>query len=75
MKKALLSALKIVVTVGLIFWLVERVDWQGVLVELKEISYPLLFFYVIFQLLGNVISAKKWQTIARFKGLSFSLKE
>ncbi|OIP60304.1 MAG: hypothetical protein AUK19_00260 [Candidatus Moranbacteria bacterium CG2_30_45_14] len=75
MKKALLLALKIVVTVGLIFWLVERVDWQGVLVELKEISYPLLFFYVIFQLLGNVISAKKWQTIARFKGLSFSLKE
>jgi len=75
MKKALLLALKIVVTVGLIFWLVERVDWGRVLVKLAEVSWPLLFLYIVFQLTGNVISAKKWQVIALFKGLTFSLKE
>ncbi len=75
MKKALLLALKIIVTVGLIFWLIERVDWGSVLAKLTEVSWPLLFLYIVFQLSGNLISAKKWQIIARFKGLTFSLKE
>ncbi len=75
MKKQFLFLLKIAVTILLILWLIGRVDWQSVLVELKEVSFPLLFLYIFFQLLGNVISAKKWQTIAHFKGLSFSLKE
>ncbi|MDD2766395.1 MAG: lysylphosphatidylglycerol synthase transmembrane domain-containing protein [Candidatus Moranbacteria bacterium] len=75
MKKRLLFVLKIVVTVGLIFWLIERVDWTSVLVKLREVSVPLLLLYVIFQLSGNLISAKKWQVIARFKGLTLSLKE
>lgn len=75
MKKTLLFTLKIIVSVGLILWLIERVDWGSVLVKLMTVSWPLLFLYVVFQLFGNVISAKKWQTIAQFKGLTFSLKE
>jgi len=75
MKKRLLFALKVIVTAGLIFWLVERVDWGSVLIKLMTVSWPLLFLYVVFQLLGNVISAKKWQIIAQFRGLTFSLKE
>lgn len=75
MKKALLLALKIIVSIGLILWLIERVDWGSVLVKLTTISWPLLFLYVVLQLSGNLISAKKWQVIARFKGLVFSLKE
>ncbi|MFZ2187728.1 MAG: lysylphosphatidylglycerol synthase transmembrane domain-containing protein [Candidatus Moraniibacteriota bacterium] len=75
MRKKLLTAGKILITFGLVFWLIERVDWGSVLVKLTAISWPLLFLYVVFQLLGNVVSAKKWQTIARFKTLHFSLKE
>lgn len=75
MKKRLLFVLKIVVTVGLIVWLVERVDWPSVLVKLREVSMPLLLLYVIFQLSGNLISSQKWRVIARFKGLTFSLRE
>lgn len=75
MKKVLLLALKIIVTVGLVFWLIERVDWGSVLTKLVTVSWPLLILYIIFQLLGNVVSAKKWQTIAHFKELHFSLQE
>lgn len=75
MKKTFLTLGKVIVTVVLIFWLIERVDWGVVGTELSEVSIGLLFLYVVFQLMGNVISAKKWQLIASYKGLSFSLKE
>lgn len=75
MKKNLLTFGKVLVTIGLVYWLIERVDWAGVRQELSEVSYALLFLYVVFQLTGNVISARKWQIIASYKELHFSLKE
>lgn len=75
MKKNLLMLGKIVVTVGLVYWLIERVDWNSVRTELAEVSWLLLGLYVVFQLTGNVISARKWQIIAEYKGLHFTLKE
>ncbi len=75
MNKNLLTLGKVVVTLGLVYWLIVRVDWVGVRHELSEVSYTLLFLYVVFQLTGNVISARKWQIIASYKELHFSLKE
>ncbi len=75
MKKKFFLVLKLVVTAGLVFWLIERVDWSSVGKELSGVSIGLLFLYVVFQLAGNLISAKKWQLIASYKGLHFTLKE
>jgi uncharacterized protein (TIRG00374 family) len=75
MNKNLLTLGKVVVTLGLVYWLIVRVDWVGVRHELSEVSYALLFLYVVFQLTGNIISARKWQIIASYKELHFSLKE
>ncbi len=75
MNKNLLTLGKVAVTLGLVYWLIVRVDWVGVRHELSEVSYMLLFLYVVFQLTGNVISARKWQIIASYKELHFSLKE
>ena len=75
MKKTFLTLGKVIVTVALVFWLIERVDWGVVGKELSEVSLGLLFLYVVFQLMGNVISAKKWQLIASYKGLHFTLRE
>ncbi len=75
MNKNLLTLGKVVVTLGLVYWLIVRVDWVGVRHELSEVSYTLLFLYVVFQLTGNIISARKWQIIASYKELHFSLKE
>lgn len=75
MQKKLWTLGKIAVTLTLVFWLIERVDWGVVRHELSEVSLSLLFLYVVFQLSGNLISARKWQVIAEYKGLAFSLKE
>ncbi len=75
MKKTLLTLGKVVVTVVLVYWLVKQVDWRVVQTELTGVSWWLLGLYVVFQLTGNLISARKWQIIAEYKGLSFTLKE
>lgn len=75
MKKALFLGTKIIISVALIVWLIEQVDWQGVSRQLYSISLPFLFLYVFFQLVGNVISARKWQVIANFKDLHFTVRE
>lgn len=77
MKKKILFAVKIVVGVGLVFWLVEKVNWTVVLEELREVSPVFIFLYIILQLSGNLISARKWQVIAEHKHqeLHFTLKQ
>lgn len=75
MRKNLLNLGKVAVTLALVFWLIDRVDWGGVRVELAQVSWPLLVLYVVFQLTGNLISARKWQIIASYKELHFTLKE
>lgn len=75
MKKKFIFWLKVVLSIGLIFWLVKRVDWKSVSLMFSTISWPLLFLYVVLQLSANAVSAKKWQTIARFKGITLSLKD
>ncbi len=75
MRKNLWTLGKVVVTLALVFWLIERVDWAGVRTELAGVSWLFLVLYVVFQLTGNLISAKKWQIIASYKELHFTLKE
>jgi uncharacterized protein (TIRG00374 family) len=68
---------KLGVGVGLIFWLVEKVSWGVVLEKLRDISPIFIVLYIVFQLIGNLISAKKWQIIASHKHqkLIFTVKE
>ncbi|MEK9151117.1 MAG: lysylphosphatidylglycerol synthase transmembrane domain-containing protein [Patescibacteria group bacterium] len=75
MKKAVFFSIKVIISGGLILWLIERVDWATVGARLYDVSIPLLFLYIFFQLLGNLISARKWQIIASFKELRFTVKE
>lgn len=67
--------LKIGVTALLVWWLVRSVDWGSVVTLLSGMSLPLIGAYCLLQLLGNLISAWKWQVIARAQGFSFSLRE
>lgn len=75
MKKNLITIGKVAVTLALVFWLIERVEWSVVKTELLEVSWALLFVYVLLQVLGNIISVSNWRNIALYKGLSFGLKE
>ena len=68
---------KIGIGAGLIFWLIEKVNWAVVLEELHEVSPFFILAYIALQLSGNLISARKWQVIAEHKHqeLQFTLKE
>lgn len=74
-KKTLITCVKIIISAALIYWLFKRVDWKQMWEQLHNVSWAFLAAYVIFQILGNIISAKKWQIIAGFKELHFTLKE
>lgn len=73
MKKRFFWILKLAITVFLITWLVERVDWKVVFHLVQGLSVPLLLLYVGFQLAGTLISARKWQYLSQIQGFSFSL--
>jgi uncharacterized protein (TIRG00374 family) len=74
-KRKPLFLLKVVVAAALIVLLIRKVDWIRVEGELRMISWSLLFLYAALQLVGVAISAKKWQVIAAFKKLRFTLKD
>ncbi|MEI9966994.1 MAG: hypothetical protein WDN67_05245 [Candidatus Moraniibacteriota bacterium] len=40
-----------------------------------HLSWPFLGLYILFQLLGNLLSVYKWRIIARSKKLDFTLKD
>lgn len=75
MKKTLLTLAKLAVSVALVLWLIERVDWPTVGEHLLGVSWWLLVLYVALQLTGNLISVSNWRNIAGYKGLSFSMKD
>lgn len=67
--------LKIVVSATLIYWLVGRVDWHIVGDIVAHASLALILVYIILQITGNIISAAKWQYLARIQGFTFSVKD
>lgn len=69
------TPLKIAVTLVLVGWLVNVVDWPSVGRIIAEASAPLILAYCLIQIAGNVISAAKWRWLALLQGFRFSLSE
>lgn len=67
--------LKITVSGVLVYWLVGRVDWHAVGDIVAHASLALILVYIILQVTGNIISAAKWQYLARIQGFNFSVKD
>ncbi len=67
--------LKIAVATLLVAWLIERVEWHMVGEIVVQASPLLILGYIGLQLMGNIISAAKWQYLARIQGFTFSLKD
>lgn len=69
------TLLKIGVSGILVYWLIRHVDWRTVGDIAAHVSLPLILVYVGLQLVGNIISAAKWQYLARIQGFEFSVKD
>ncbi len=74
-KKILWTLGKGSITLVLVLWLIKQVDWAVVGEKLSQVSWALLFLYILLQLLGNLISVSNWRNIAQYKGLSFQIKD
>jgi hypothetical protein len=61
-------AIKTGISFLFIAWLVYKVKWGSVWENVRHMQLNYLLWYVVFVLLGMLVSAKKWQFIARFKG-------
>lgn len=72
-KKKFLNLLKIALSLGLVFWLFQKLDWSFVLEEVQNINVLYIFLFVILQLIAMTLSAKKWQAIAAFQDIHFTV--
>lgn len=70
LRKQLLFFLKLLVSIGFVVWLVWRINWGDVFSRILEIDLPYLVLYIALLLFGIMISARKWQIIAKAKGFS-----
>lgn len=75
MKKILFIIVKVIVSLVLVYWLIQKVDWRQMWLQIYNVSWTFLLAYIVFQLVGNFISARKWQIIASFKELHFTARE
>lgn len=73
MKKYLKFLAKLAVSVGFLAWIILKTDWTQVLFYIQEISIWKLAIYIVFILLGMVISSYKWKILAEFKNIRLSL--
>jgi glycosyltransferase 2 family protein len=69
LNKELKLAIKIIITLGFITWVIFKVDWIQVLFYLQSITFWKLTLYVVFIIIGIGISSYKWRLLAKFKGI------
>lgn len=75
MNKKTKSLLKIVFSVALLTWIFWKLDWSFIAEELKTLNSAYLLLFLLCQLGAMLLSVKKWQGIARYQHLNFSLWE
>lgn len=59
--------LKLVIMVVLVFLLIQKINWLEVWGYLRDMNGGFILLFVFFYLGGILISAKKWQVLAKFK--------
>ena len=72
-KKYLKFALKLLVSLIFVAWLVLKIDWKSVLLYTEHISLLQIIMYVAVLIFGMVISAYKWRILAEEKKFNLPL--
>lgn len=75
MRKKGLNLLKVLISLALVYWLVQKLDWSLVVEEVQNINLFYILFFLFLQLLAMTLSTKKWQVIADFQDIHFTLWE
>jgi len=72
-KKIFKFILKLAVSAGFLGWVIFRVNWNDVWFYVSQVKIWQLALYLAVVLLGMVISAYKWQMLARYKKFNLPL--
>lgn len=75
MKKKSLNILKVVISFALVYWLIQKLDWGLVFDELARIKIGYVVLFIALQLVAIGLSSKKWQVIAGFQDIHFTVWE
>ncbi len=74
-KKIVLFVLKLLVSGGLLAWLIVKVNWADVWSQLERLSLRQILLYIAVLLVGMTVSSYKWKTLAGFKGLQITVAD
>ena len=61
------TGLKILTSSFLVFLLIIKINWVEVWGHISNANIYLIVWYIMFYVLGLIVSARKWQVLARFK--------
>lgn len=64
---------KVAISLGFIFYIIFKVNWNDVLEGVKKVSWWQAILYVVVLLLGMMISSYKWKILADCKKFKLSL--
>lgn len=71
-KKIIKFFIKLLVSLVFVAWLVLKIEWNEVLLNVQRISLWQIFLYLTILLASMAISVYKWKILAEFKGFEFS---
>lgn len=74
-KKRVKFVVKLAVSLAFIFWIFFKVDWREVYLYVREIKIWQVVAYLIFYFAGVLVSAYKWQILAKGKRMIFPLRD
>ncbi|MEF3691988.1 MAG: lysylphosphatidylglycerol synthase transmembrane domain-containing protein [Candidatus Moraniibacteriota bacterium] len=74
-KKSIKLAVKVLISLFFVWWIIYKVDWSEVGGYLSGINLFWVSVYIFLYLLGMLVSAYKWKILALHKGIKLSLKE
>jgi hypothetical protein len=69
MKKQTKTLIKFLVSFSLLAWIFFTTDWDEFFLNIKRMNLFYLGLYLVFYVLGLVISSYKWKRIAFFRGI------
>jgi glycosyltransferase 2 family protein len=71
-RKRLLFFIKLLGGVGILYWLLQKLDWEAFAFHLEQIAWPLLLLLISFSICDRFIMAYKWNLLLRANGLTLS---
>ena len=66
-KKYIKRILKVIISAAFLFWVIFKVDWLNVLKNFESIRWPFMAAYILAVMIGMLICAYKWKTLANYK--------